>query len=212
MSFYDKAKWTLGILMIFMLVLSTNLIDRNNFNQVKNSVESIYEDRLIAKDILYDLLKIVHRKELAIIAGDQEFLERLNTTLNNDIEGLFTLYGQTKLTTKEQYLFEKLNANFEVLSKLEQKKKFTEDNAHEISKSVTAIKNNIEELSIIQLTEGKREMSIGKHALDTVELFTQIEIYILIFLAIVAQVVILYPNSLKKNTSEREDSYSLDSI
>lgn len=35
-------------------------------------------------------------------------------------------------------------------------------------------------------------MSISKKAIDTVELFTQLEIYILIFLAIVIQIIVIY--------------------
>mgnify|MGYP000386207867 CR=1 FL=1 len=31
MNFYSKLKWTLGIVMVFAVVISTNLIDRNNF-------------------------------------------------------------------------------------------------------------------------------------------------------------------------------------
>ncbi|PKP42222.1 MAG: chemotaxis protein, partial [Bacteroidetes bacterium HGW-Bacteroidetes-12] len=39
---------------------------------------------------------------------------------------------------------------------------------------------------------GSRQMSISKRALDTVELFTQIEIYVLVFLAIVIQIIVMY--------------------
>jgi len=35
-------------------------------------------------------------------------------------------------------------------------------------------------------------MSITKRALDSVELFTQIEIFILVFLAIVIQIIVMY--------------------
>lgn len=35
-------------------------------------------------------------------------------------------------------------------------------------------------------------MSISKQALDTVELFTQIEIYILVLLAIIIQIIVMY--------------------
>lgn len=39
----------------FFLVLATNLVDRSNFNRIKNSVISIYEDRLVAKGIIFDM-------------------------------------------------------------------------------------------------------------------------------------------------------------
>ena len=44
----------------------------------------------------------------------------------------------------------------------------------------------------IQLIEGEKQMSISKKAIDKIDLFTSIEIYILIVLAIIVQGIILY--------------------
>ena len=35
-------------------------------------------------------------------------------------------------------------------------------------------------------------MSISKHAIDMVELFTQIDVYFLVFLAIIIQIIVMY--------------------
>ena len=59
-------------------------------------------------------------------------------------------------------------------------------------KQIAKIKKNLEDLSKIQLLEGSKQMSISKKAIDSVELFTQIEIYLLIFLAIVIQIIVMY--------------------
>jgi len=42
------------------------------------------------------------------------------------------------------------------------------------------------------MNEGKRQMSISKRAIDSIELFTQLEIYVLIFLGVVVQVIVIY--------------------
>ncbi|MBN2867557.1 MAG: chemotaxis protein, partial [Flavobacteriaceae bacterium] len=65
-------------------------------------------------------------------------------------------------------------------------------------KHISKIKKNLEDLSKIQLLEGSKQMSISKKAIDSVELFTQIEIYLLIFLAIVIQIIVMY-NPKKEN-------------
>ncbi|GAL70380.1 hypothetical protein [Jejuia pallidilutea] len=57
---------------------------------------------------------------------------------------------------------------------------------------INNLKENLDELSEIQINEGKRQMSISQKAIDTVELFTQIEIYLLVFLAIVIQIIVMY--------------------
>ncbi len=75
MTFYNKIKWVLGILMVFILILCTNLIDRNNFIRVKNSVVTIYNDRIIASDLIFEMSKLFHEKEIAVILLDSVFFE-----------------------------------------------------------------------------------------------------------------------------------------
>jgi hypothetical protein len=59
-------------------------------------------------------------------------------------------------------------------------------------KHIANVEENLHELSKIQLNEGQRQMLISKRVLDTVELFTQIEIYFLIVLAIIVQIIVIY--------------------
>jgi len=73
MDFYNKVKWILGILMIFILIIATNLIDRNNFLRIKDSLDTIYEDRLIVKDLIFKMSKSVQEKELAVARLDTVF-------------------------------------------------------------------------------------------------------------------------------------------
>jgi len=73
MKLYTKVKWVLGILMIFILIIATNLIDRNNFVRIKDSLETIYEDRLVAKDLIFKISKSVQEKELALAKLDSTF-------------------------------------------------------------------------------------------------------------------------------------------
>ena len=65
MTFFTKIKWVLSVLLVFFLILATNLIDKDNFRRVKNSIVTIYEDRLVANDLIFELSQLVHQKELA---------------------------------------------------------------------------------------------------------------------------------------------------
>lgn len=89
MTFLNKIKWILGILLVFVLIVTTNLIDRNNFVRVRDSVVTIYEDRLIAKELIYEMSKLVNTKEIALIAKDSSFFNKKNQTLNTQIEGIY---------------------------------------------------------------------------------------------------------------------------
>lgn len=78
MTFYNKIKWVLGILIIFALIITTNLIDKNNYSKVGNSIVTIYEDRLIAKDLIFKISNAIHKKEVAAISANTAFFETTN--------------------------------------------------------------------------------------------------------------------------------------
>ncbi|AUS06562.1 MCP four helix bundle domain-containing protein [Pseudotamlana carrageenivorans] len=193
MTLFDKLKWVLGILMVFVIIITTNLIDRNNFVRVRDAVSTIYEDRIIANDLIFDMQKLLHEKELAVALSDSTFLNTESSTFNADLKALISRFEQTKLTPQEAIVFEDLKSNFEVLynydlKALQSNLNYKSNIVHKFSK----VKANLNDLSKIQLREGRRQMAISKKAVDTVELFTDIEIYILVFLAIIVQVIVMY--------------------
>ncbi len=193
MTFYNKVKWVLGILMIFILILATNLIDKNNFVRVKDSVVAIYEDRLIANDLIYEISNSIQEKEIAVAVSDSVFFLDRNKQVSKDIQGFVYRFEQTKLTTKERQVFNDFKKNLESLRNFETafiQSKFVQNTA--LVKRISEVKDNLYDLSKIQLDEGKKQMSISEKAISSVELFTQIEIYILIFLAILIQIIVIY--------------------
>lgn len=193
MTLYNKIKWVLGILMVLGLIALTNLIDRNNFVRVKDSIVTIYEDRIVANDLIFEMSESIHKKEVAMATTDSLYFMDKNHQANNKLEDLISRFEQTKLTKGESNIFKKFKNNFKELKKIE--KIYIESNLVKntsLNNKITDLKNNLSSLSKIQLDEGRRQMSISKKAIDTVELFTQIEIYILIFLAIIVQIVVMY--------------------
>ncbi|WP_435181059.1 MCP four helix bundle domain-containing protein [Cellulophaga omnivescoria] len=199
MGFYAKFKWILGILLIFVLIIMTNLIDKNNFVRVRDSVVTIYEDRLIANDLIFEKLKLVQEKEVAVKTLDSTFYENCNLKVNDNLQSLISKFEKTKLTLKEATVFNDFKSNVKVLQNAETKFINSSYNStSKVSSAINSLKNNINDLSKIQLNEGSRQMSISKRAVDSVELFTQIEIYMLVFLAIIIQVVVMYNPKEKK--------------
>ena len=188
--------------MVFVLIVTTNLIDRNNFVRVRDSVVTIYEDRLIANDLIFEISKLVQEKEMAVILSDSIFLKEQNPDINKTIQGFISRFEQTKLTSEESQVFDDLKKDFQKL--MDSEKDFINsgfENKSEILEDISNITEDMSRLSKIQLSEGSRQMSISKKAIDTVELFTQIEIYLLVFLAIVVQIIVMY-NPKKQSTKD----------
>tara|TARA_R110002050_G_scaffold69210_2_gene149766 strand:+ start:21063 stop:21671 length:609 start_codon:yes stop_codon:yes gene_type:complete len=200
MAILNKLKWIFGIVLIFLIILATNLIDRDNFLRIKDSTASIYEDRLIAKSIIYDLSNHLHRKEIALITGDSSFFQNENSTLNSHISECVNQFSSTKLTQKEKITFDDLKLSLQNLE--DQEKDLFQGNPQAKSKQlkqIDEIKTKLNTLANIQMEEGKRQVMISEKAMSSIELFTQMEIYVLLGLAILVQILIMY--------KPRTDSY-----
>lgn len=193
MKLYNKIKWVLGILMVFFLILATNLLDRHNFIRVRDSVVSLYEDRLLAKGLIYELSRSIQEKELALVTADSMFYKSRNQEVNTDIENNLISFENTKLTYREEKLYNNLKTDFEKLKAMENRfVKSGYEREEQLREHIEQVKTDLYELSKIQLVEGKRQMAISQQAVNAVEVFTHIEIYILIILAVIIQIVVIY--------------------
>lgn len=190
MTLFNKIKWILGIVLVFVVVLTTNLIDRQNFNIVSDSIETIYADRLIAQDIIYDITKLLGQKEVAYATLEGAPLEVRIQTLNARIFEFMGLFGTTKLTPKEKIVFSRLRESLNKLTSTEANNRTIDETV--AAKPLAMVWDQLDELSSIQLEEGRRELHESKRAISSANLFTQLEIGALIFMAIIIQVIILY--------------------
>ncbi|MDN4165036.1 chemotaxis protein [Cytophagales bacterium LB-30] len=190
MRIFAKIKWIAGILLVFFIVLVTNLIDRDNFNRLSYSVTTLYEDRIVASDIIFKISRIVKEKQLAALTSDTLFFQNKNPLLNQEIDQLISNFNLTKLTEKEDRLFDQLQNE---LGTLQQKEvSLAQSSNKEVLKSIEKIDEYLYKLSEIQLLESKQQVFISNRAIDTVNFYTQIEIILLIVMAILVQIIILY--------------------
>lgn len=193
MTVISKVKWVLGILMVFVLIVATNLIDRDNFRRINDSVVAIYEDRLVVKNLVFEISLLIQEKEMAHALADAEFFSKRNKAIDEEIEGLIARYLHTKLTDNEARIFDDLQTNLTLLKEYEVAT--TTDSKTDliaVKSQILKVKGNLYELSQIQLEEGRRQLLISQEAAATVELFTRLEIYFLIVLAVLVQIIVIY--------------------
>lgn len=188
MSGLNKIKWILGITLVFLLILTTNLIDRHNFTVVRDSIEAIYADRLVAQDILIDLAKVVWRKEVAYSNPDMPAAPRDHA----EIDAAIDLFLETRLTRQEDVAFTQLRAALQELKETETALASGNADRQAILAAIAPVKEQLDELFEIQLAEGRRKLFEGSKAISSADLFTQLEIGALVILAIAVQVIILY--------------------
>lgn len=193
MKIFDKIKWIAGISLIFIVVLATNLIDRNNFNRLSNSVTTIYEDRIVANDLIFGMSILIQEKEIAIAMSDSIFFKKRNSGIDQNLANLIKIYEQTKLTEKEHFVLNKFKNNLKALQNLEKQHAGLDFSKKAVSlNTINTMIHELSDLAKIQLIEGKRQMDISKRTTQSINLLTQIEIIFLVFLAILVQIIVLY--------------------
>lgn len=191
----NKIKWSVGLLLVIVLIVSTNFIDQNNFQRIQDSVKTIYEDRLIAKDLLFDIQLEIHDKELLLAQKEDSTLLSTSSTSQKKIEGLIEGFSKTALTREEEGIFERLKQESRLLFSLENSYSKNINDVtipRRLKEQTEKINNTIAELSDIQIAEGQRQMQVGRKAIESIDLLTQLEVWVMIILGILIQFVILY--------------------
>ncbi len=189
MTIFTKIKWIASVLLVFFIVLITNIIDRDNFNRLSYSVTTIYEDRIVASDLIFEMSRIIQDKELALALNDSDYLGH-SAASYRELDHLTERYNQTKFTERERFVFSKLQEELNTLKNKELNQ--TNLPIQELRSSIDKIDQHLYDLSKIQLQEGKRQMFISDKAKNAINLFTQAEIIFLIVIAVLVQIIILY--------------------
>lgn len=195
----NKIMWVGGLLFIFLLVLATNLIDRRHIKDVRASVSRIYKDRLIVKNLIYNISNLTEEKRIAFLLSDSSFYSTKSTTINDSIYTLIDKFSNTRLTSNETRYLERLYDNFKEVEAMENQiltnKAILEDKEwkEKMKTNLFRLRKNLNSLSDIQIDEGKRELARVNRAFNTIDLFTNIEIAFLVLIGIIAQIIVLYP-------------------
>jgi hypothetical protein len=196
----QKVSWFLAIAAVFLLILMTNLIDRKNFSRIEESVDNIYNERLLAKELLLDISIRFHKKELAYALNDTNYLASKNQKINSEITNSLKMFERARATRSETAILNELNENHSKLIELEAASTLDEKlYSQKCADLFAAINANIVELASEQVLEGEKQQSLARDAVNTVKLFTKMEIYILVFLGIFLQIIVLVIYKPKKS-------------
>lgn len=193
MNIYRKLKWFSAVLGVFLIILATNLIDKKSFLKVEEAVEKLYNERLLAKELLQDISIKFHEKELAYALNDSVYLASRNDEVNAEISHLLQRFDKAEIPRREKIILVDLQKNHANLIKFESKNQFKDTlyNA-KCAEIFSNINTNIKDLSAAQIKGAESQKLHASSAVDTVKLFSKIETYLLIFLAILLVFIILY--------------------
>lgn len=192
----------------FLLVLGSNRLDQRHFSTIQTTVNSVYKDRVVVQNFIYQLTTIFHRKELRLISNDNT---RPIEGENEKVEALLMHFGATQLTPKESNLFEELKGQFNALLELENiiaktpiEKSSKVFNATQ--KELEAIKSSLGGLANIQLQESGQLVHLSNKSLGMNILLSKLEIAFMVVIGIAMLALIFYPmnayNVFENNSSQ----------
>lgn len=201
-----KMAFSLGI--VFVLVFATNMMDKNYFSELQNSFASVYEDRLLVESYIYRLSTRLHKKKMLV--GELNRSTSANTQVmnqvhNDTIAALISKYEETELTKEESLVFNDFKKDLQELFFLEAKYSdtgFKDTLKVAIEELHRNLARNLDRLSEIQILEGKKHIDNSKRIISASNLTSQVEICILVVIALIVQVLILTSKSMKPKFSQ----------
>lgn len=178
----------------FLLVFGSNRLDRRHFDTVQNTVNSVYKDRVVVQDFIYQLNKIFYHKEL-LLAQNQNI--RHDQGQKQQIKHILEDFRATELTSKELGLLLELNDSFASLMEIEQaeNKRTTSENHLLAVNKLNEIQNKLDGLAEIQLNESEQLTQLSNKSLDMNSLMSKLEISFLIIIGILMLALIYAPDS-----------------
>ena len=205
----SKIIWTLILVCILLLILVTGQSNVRNFEKVQSSIETIYKDRLVVKGLIFELSSLLHRKEIAIITGNQILYKQINQSIDEEMAKHLLSFRATQLTIYEEKTLDRFTKALETLQAREKALglsngfDITEVNDKMLIAQFSGLQKDLKTLSEIQLSEGKRKLGISDKAVDSMNVFARFENYILIIFGILILVLIfIVPGASAKDSDQ----------
>lgn len=197
-----KAAFALGI--VIMLVLFTNLINKNHFSRLHESFVSVYEDRLVVENLIYKISVLLNQKEQLYRSVHQGTLSDILAELkskNDSISDLIQEYETTYLTEEEIIHFVNLKSNLQELTVRESKviasKRSDASGDYEIDTLYSSLLQNLRTLSDIQVLEGKRLITNSDKIFASSNMTLKIELAVLVVIGVILQAMVFSSKSTK---------------
>lgn len=177
-----------ALLSLCLLVLFSNYIDRDHTNDVKNSITTLYEDRLVAETYILKMMNDIYQvKEIVNESDvDRQSKEGRMAELLVDIQLTSKAYLNTKLTAKEE------KKSLELVRIL---REFNTKHVIELEKTNRALAL-LNELSTIQLEESKVIMSRAEILFFSSKASTQFTFAIIVIILLVLQAIVFTSQTL----------------
>ncbi|WP_218058509.1 hypothetical protein [Allomuricauda sp. CP2A] len=194
----QRLRLILVLAISFMLIMVANLMDYGYILRTQDTVNSVYNDRVVAQDYIYQMSGLFYQKELSLGENNGIF-----EATNDSIASLMSRFGETKLTRNESNFFFDLRKNYVELTSLENKLRHQKETMgttrRDIQIELLEIRKNLDDLENVQFAEGGQMTERSNRALGMNALLSKVELVFLVIMGfVVLHMVLLGTNKLGK--------------
>lgn len=192
---WQKVKTLAGFVVVFLLVFATSKMDKQHFNIVQESFSKVYNEKLVAKDYIYRMSRLIQEKKTALneLQGSDP---NQTYSFRDSLNILTRMYTETVLDRQETRSFESLKSKYEEVISLEATLKNTEEDAEkeavlgQINAKINEIEIDLDQLAVTQVAEIKREAEMSARIIDQNDMIYKLEIGALVVIGIIIQLLI----------------------
>lgn len=189
-SLKNKFTASIVLLALCLLVLLSNYLDRLHTENVKNSISTMYEDRLIVEEYIFKMTQNTYQIREALNTATVDNDEKIVKKFTDNIKNTFDSFSKTRLTEKEKLTADELKLQISELNKI-----LLSNNKVSL-KYTDEILNTLNKLSEIQLDESKLIMKQVEDQYASIKASSEFAFAIIIVILIVLQILVFSGESL----------------
>lgn len=200
-TFAIKQKMTAAVLLfaVIVLVMLTNMREQRTAKRISTAVTSLYEDRLVVAQYIHQLSKQMDGIIYLLEKEKTEDSTQINSYLA-EVATLNALYEKTTLTETEKINFEQFKKLCQTISRNNK-----DGDRSTVLSTARDAEKTLQTLSSIQVEEGKNKLDEVLDMTYFTNLFSYLELVILIVIAVIIQALVFASKtirSIKKPSNE----------
>jgi hypothetical protein len=204
----SKLKVAIILTFIIILIFGKNILERKNFNELGDTLVSVYEDRLVVESYIFNISEKLFRIKLLVnhCAFESDYTHVIEdiSTYENEILAIVEDFENTNLTVKEgEFLSDFKKIISENLRIQDYDLLFTQEGGInsvkviQYNEYIERAINDLDRLSSIQIEEGKRLYVNAEKVVNRSRIWAQFEVAALVILLIIIYLLIYTTKSIK---------------
>lgn len=188
--FDQKYKAGFGLLALLLMMILVIFAHKKNLSQLQHSLTSIYSDRLVAGNYLYNLSHEIYKKKLHL-----DEVGHIYSVENDSIQKILHLYDQTQLTAEESTQLVSLKAHLRLSGSLEDQilrsksLQATDSLQARLGTQYDIILSDLNSLTSIQIKEGQKLTAESDRIVASDTITSRLEMGLLIIFGLLIMLI-----------------------